>query len=70
LTALIASLFFSAIAPSTPGNVFAHNTSYGYGQLTFYNTTTMGINFFESATNNVLHTDYLHKSHTTPFVSQ
>lgn len=56
--------------PVTAGNQFAYNSSYGYAQLTFKDSSHLGINFIDSATNANLYSSTLVKDHSTAFVSQ
>lgn len=60
----------SDITPVTNGNKFAYNAHFGYGQLTFFNATHLGIDFFVSSTGEKVDSSVLVKDHKVPFVSQ
>ena len=60
-------------SPTTPkanGNVFAYNDAYGFGTLTFYNSSALGVNIYRSDTGVLLDSSVLHKDHSVQFVSQ
>ncbi|UZJ55797.1 hypothetical protein CBS101457_005117 [Exobasidium rhododendri] len=60
----------SDITPVTAGNKFAYNANFGYGQLTFFNTTHLGMDFYRSMDGANLDSSVLVKDHTTQFVRQ
>ena len=60
----------SGITPVTPGNKFAYNAEFGYGQMTFFNSTHLGMDFFRSSDGKVLDTSVLVKDHSVAFVRQ
>jgi len=60
----------AATTPKTTGNAFAYNSHFGYGALTFHNSTNLEINFYNSVDGSVLDNSMLYKEHDVAFVRQ